>query len=286
MRGRGRLAAAAHAVRHRPGRPPARPGHRPGGRPARGRARTCRTTPSPWPATPPRPPLPASRYNHGEAYAALRSRAGRRLARPAPVPDPAARRPGRRASRPPGGFALVAPAVAPRTAAARSGWPPPTRRAPPLIDPGLPARARRPGPAGSRAGHDPRRPRPAPRSPRLGVTETWPGPRPDQRRAAGLDQAARSAATTTRPAPAGSAPARTTARSPTRSCASTGSTGLRVADASVMPVIPNAHPNATVLAIAETRRRPHHRPVTQPARPPAPCDTPASPLRKGTSRWL
>jgi choline dehydrogenase len=27
--------------------------------------------------------------------------------------------------------------------------------------------------------------------------------------------------------------------------------GLRVADASVMPVLPNAHPNATVLAIAE-----------------------------------
>jgi choline dehydrogenase-like flavoprotein len=30
-----------------------------------------------------------------------------------------------------------------------------------------------------------------------------------------------------------------------------GVAGLRVADASVMPVIPNAHPNATVLAIAE-----------------------------------
>ena len=30
-----------------------------------------------------------------------------------------------------------------------------------------------------------------------------------------------------------------------------GITGLRVADASVMPVIPNAHPAATVLAIAE-----------------------------------
>ena len=30
-----------------------------------------------------------------------------------------------------------------------------------------------------------------------------------------------------------------------------GITGLRVADASVMPVLPNAHPNATVLAIAE-----------------------------------
>jgi len=30
-----------------------------------------------------------------------------------------------------------------------------------------------------------------------------------------------------------------------------GIAGLRVADASVMPLIPNAHPNATVLAIAE-----------------------------------
>src|SRR6185437_6192610 len=30
-----------------------------------------------------------------------------------------------------------------------------------------------------------------------------------------------------------------------------GITGLLVADASVMPLIPNAHPNATVLAIAE-----------------------------------
>jgi choline dehydrogenase len=30
-----------------------------------------------------------------------------------------------------------------------------------------------------------------------------------------------------------------------------GLAGLRVADASVMPTIPNAHPNATVLAIAE-----------------------------------
>ncbi len=30
-----------------------------------------------------------------------------------------------------------------------------------------------------------------------------------------------------------------------------GITGLRVADASVIPLIPNAHPNATVLAIAE-----------------------------------
>ena len=30
-----------------------------------------------------------------------------------------------------------------------------------------------------------------------------------------------------------------------------GISGLRVADASVIPVIPNAHPNATVLAIAE-----------------------------------
>ena len=30
-----------------------------------------------------------------------------------------------------------------------------------------------------------------------------------------------------------------------------GISGLRIADASVIPLTPNAHPNATVLAIAE-----------------------------------
>ena len=39
-----------------------------------------------------------------------------------------------------------------------------------------------------------------------------------------------------------------------------GITGLRVADASVMPVIPNAPLNATVLAIAEKAAEPDHRP--------------------------
>ncbi len=42
-----------------------------------------------------RAPLPASRYNHGEMYAALRSQLSRRLAGPAPVPDLAAAGPGR-----------------------------------------------------------------------------------------------------------------------------------------------------------------------------------------------
>ena len=40
-------------------------------------------------------PLPRSRYNHGEVYAALRSELAGRLSGPAPVPDPAAGRPGR-----------------------------------------------------------------------------------------------------------------------------------------------------------------------------------------------
>ena len=30
-----------------------------------------------------------------------------------------------------------------------------------------------------------------------------------------------------------------------------GVAGLRVADASIMPLIPNAHPHATILAVAE-----------------------------------
>ena len=69
--------------------------------------------------------------------------------------------------------------------------------------------------------------------------------------ACGTGSGARSAATTTRPAPAGSDRARTTARSPTPQLRVHGIAGLRVADASVMPSIPNAPPHATVLAIAE-----------------------------------
>ena len=47
-----------------------------------------------------------------------------------------------------------------------------------------------------------------------------------------------------------------------------------------MPVIPNAPLHATVLAIAETRRRPHRRPVT-PAAATSPGRTSAIPHRKG-----
>ena len=44
-----------------------------------------------------------------------------------------------------------------------------------------------------------------------------------------------------------------------------GLAGLRVADASVMPTIPNAHPNATVLAIAERAADLIHPNLNQPA---------------------
>ena len=198
----------------------------------------------------PAAPLPASRYNHGEVYAALRSPAGRRLARRAAVSRSCcpSRRP---AARPrPGGFALMASVVAPDsrgTVRLASADP----AAAPLIDPGFlrePAdldrlaaglaviRAAAAGAAFTAA----RRDRGAAR-PRC--------PRP--RRPAGLDQAhGRQLLPPGRHLPDRHR-ARMTARSSTRTCASTGSAGLRVADASVMPVIPNAPLHATVLAIAE-----------------------------------
>jgi len=67
--------------------------------------------------------------------------------------------------------------------------------------------------------------------------------------ACATSSAAPSTAITIRSAPAGWA--RIRARSWTTELRVRGITGLRVADASVMPAIPNAHPNATVLAIAE-----------------------------------
>jgi choline dehydrogenase len=191
-------------------------------------------------------PLRASGYNHGEVYAALRSeRAGDYpdihlfpillpLAPPGFQP-PAA------------GYALVAAVVAPdsqgqvRLASADP-------QAAPLIDPGFLRQARdldrleeglglvrHAAASAAFAGLQP--------------AEVWPGA--DVRDSAGLRQYIRRAVGSYWH-PAGTcrmgagADAVTDPQLRVR-----GVTGLRVADASVMPVIPNAHPNATVLAIAE-----------------------------------
>jgi choline dehydrogenase len=85
---------------------------------------------------------------------------------------------------------------------------------------------------------------------RLGVTEVWPGP---QARDGELRQWIRRAVGSYFH-PAGTCrigPAADPAAVVDPELRVHGITGLRVADASVTPVIPNAHPNATVLAIAE-----------------------------------
>ena len=191
--------------------------------------------------------------------------AGRRLARRAAVPVllPVAP-PGYPA--PAGGFALMASVVAPdsrgsvRLASASPA-------APPLIDPGFlrePADLERlaVGLALIRTAAAERRLHPARRD-----RGTGPAPLPATATACGTGSGGRSAATTTRPAPAGSA------RSPDDGAVVDpelrvhGISGLRVADASVMPLIPNAPLHATVLAVAERAARPDLRP---PARPPHP----------------
>jgi choline dehydrogenase len=190
--------------------------------------------------------LPASRGNHGEVYAALRSPLA------AAVPDlhlfpllQAVAAPGQQA--PPSGFSLVAAVMAPdsrgtvRLASADPG-------ARPLIDPGL-LRDRRDlerlqaGLAMARHAAG------GAAFARLGITETAPGPA--VRDPASMAAWIRSTVSSYYH-PAG------TCRMGTGPGAVTdaqlrvhGIDGLRVADASVMPVIPNAHPHATVLAIAE-----------------------------------
>lgn len=192
------------------------------------------------------PPLPASRYNHGEMYAALRS------AHAGAVPDlhlfpillplaPAGHQP------PAAGFALVAAVVAPDSRGSvllASANP----QAAPLIDPSF----LREAPdldrlaeglnlvrhaAAETAFVDPRR------------AEVWPGG--NVRTTAGLRGYIRRTVGSYYH-PAG------TCRMGTGPEAVVdpqlrvhGITGLRVADASVIPTIPNAHPNATVLTIAE-----------------------------------
>jgi choline dehydrogenase len=194
-------------------------------------------------------PLPASRYNHGEVYASLPSP----LAGP-PWPDvqlfpillPVAP-PGYPA--PAGGFALMASVTAPdsrgsvRLASASPA-------APPLIDPGFlrePADLDRLA-AGlalirTAAAHA--------AFTRLGVTEAWPGP--GVRGSDGLrDWIRRTVGSYYHPAGTcriGPSPDDGAVTDPELRVH--GIDGLRVADASVMPLIVNAPLHATVLAVAE-----------------------------------
>ncbi len=173
-------------------------------------------------------PLPRSRYNHGEVYAALRSPLA------GAWPDlhlfpillpvaPAGRQP------PAGGFALVAAVVAPDS----RGW---VRGVTGRLEAGL-AMIRRAAASAAFA--------------RVCTAEAWPGLQ--ARTSAGLREYIRGTVGSYYH-PAGTC--RIGADTDAGAVVDTelrvrGITGLRVADASVMPVLPNAHPNATVLAIAE-----------------------------------
>ena len=241
----GRLAAAADAVRHRPGRPAPRAGHRPGGRPRRGRRE---------------PPGPPRRMASLRRRLAAAQRAGTTTARctrrcaarwqapgptctcspillpvaPARYPPPAA------------GFVLVAAAMAPDSrGSVRLASADPQR---PADRPGFPARRRDLDRleagllmARARRGHR--------RVHGLGGRGVARPRRPHQRRPAGLDPPhRRQLLPSGRHLPDGP-PGRGAVVDPELRVR--GIAGLRVADASVMPIIPNAHPNATVLAIAE-----------------------------------
>ncbi len=187
-------------------------------------------------------PLPASRYNNGEAYAALRSPLAGEYPDlhlfPILLPIAPA------GLTPPGaGYALTAAVVAPDsrgTVRLASASP----QTPPLIDPGfltdsadldrLAAGLRIVREAGASAAFG-----------AIRAAEVWPGPelvsagdlRGYIRRGVGSYYH-----------PAGTCALGAVVDAGLRVH---GIAGLRIADASVMPLIPNAHPNATVLAIAE-----------------------------------
>ena len=245
-RGRDRLAAAAHAVRHRPGRPAARPGHRRRRRPA-GVGANLRTT---------RGADVARRHRHRCPRASTTTaRPMRRCAAtsPASYPDlhlfpillplaPARLRAAGRGLRP------GRRRWWPRTAGARSGSPPPTRRLAPLIDPAFLADDARPGPDGSsglmaREARG-RRPRSTPCGrPRCGLARSCaPGPT-----CGPTSGARRQLLPSGRNLPAG---LRSGRRRRSSSCGSAGWTGLRVVDASVHA----GHPQR-----APERHRPGHR---------------------------
>jgi len=194
-----------------------------------------------------RSPLPMSNYNNGEACAALRSGLAGEYPdlhlfpillplAPAGYQPPAA-----------GGFALVASAVAPGSkGTVRLASPEPERA--PLIDPGFLADVRDLDrlEAGLRMLR--RAAASAPFS-RVRKAEVWPGP--DVGTRAGLrNYIRRTVGSYYHPVGTCRMGADADAVVDPELRVS-GMTGLRVADASVLPTITNAHPNATVLAIAE-----------------------------------
>jgi choline dehydrogenase len=195
-------------------------------------------------------PLPASQYNHGEMYAALRSGLGG--ARPDlhlfnilfPLAPPGNQAPAN-------GYALVASVVAPESRGSvqlASANP----AAPPLIDPGLLRTGRDLDTltAGMRILRQATRGRGfwsefSPEHHR----EVYPGPQ------VGTDAELRDFIRHSVGSyfhPVGTCRLGQDERAVVDAQLRVrGIEGLRVADASVMPAIPNAHPNATVLAIAE-----------------------------------
>jgi choline dehydrogenase len=242
-----------------------------------------------------RVPLPASRYNHGEVYAALRSQLARgnglagsggsagssglaRSSGPDRHSGPATGSGPDRHSGPAGssgpargsgpdlhlfpillplapagcappdaGYALVAAVTQPASrGSVRLAGPAPQTR--PLIDPGLLADDR----DLDRLEEGLRLVRQAAAQPglaKLAQAEVWPGP--DVRDRAGLRGYIRRGVGSYWH-PAGTCRiGRDAAAVVDPELRVHGLAGLRVADASVMPTIPNAHPNATVLAIAE-----------------------------------
>jgi choline dehydrogenase len=187
-------------------------------------------------------PLPASRYNHGEVYAAVRTglAAGYPDVHLFPILLPLA---ATGFEPPAAGGNLVAAVVAPSSRGSlRLASPAPD--AAPLIDPGFLTDPRdldrlETGLQLLRAAAG------TGTFTATGLTELWPGPDADLRgyirRAVGSYYH-----------PAGTCRLGTGADAVVDlQLKVTGLSGLRVADASIMPVITNAHPNATVLAVAE-----------------------------------
>jgi choline dehydrogenase-like flavoprotein len=191
-------------------------------------------------------PMAGSGYNHGEVYAALRSGAAGDWPDLHLFPILLPLAPAGLAA-PPAGFTLAAAVVAPGSrGSVRLASADPLAR--PLIDPAL---LREPGDEARLAEGLGlvRKAAPGLRSAGVVATEVWPGP--DVRTSAEVRRYLRRTAGSYYH-PAGSCRIGVDGDAVVDPQLRVhGVAGLRVADASVMPAIPNAHPNATVLAIAE-----------------------------------